>query len=75
MKIRLNHTIIEKSDENMLKSSIRGGMNYPTFHKMATGEWNTRALDLLARFLTACGYTEETLKGAKFSDIFKVSGD
>ena len=75
MKIRLNHMISRKSGESMLRSSIRGGMNYPTFHKMATGEWNTRTFDLLARFLTACGYTAETLKEAKFSDIFRVSGE
>lgn len=60
-------------DDSLLKMSIAGGMNYPTFHKMASGNWNVRTMDLLGRFLTACGYTVDTLKDTKFGDIFMVS--
>lgn len=72
LKLRLNQGLVRFKNVPMLKKSIRGNMNYPTFHRMATGEWNTRALETLASFLFANGFTAEVLKNVKFTDIFTV---
>ena len=73
MKISLNHNIAKMSGTSMLRASVNGGMNYVTFHKMATGKWNAKALDILAQFLSAIGYTPSTLRNVKFSEIFTVT--
>lgn len=73
IKLSLNQGLVRFKKVPMLTKSIRANMNYPTFHRMATGAWNTRSLDTLARFLYANGYTAETLKNAKFTDIFVVT--
>jgi hypothetical protein len=73
LKLSLNQGLVRLKRAPMLTKSIRANMNYPTFHRMATGTWNTRSLDTLARFLWANGYTAETLKDAKFTDIFVVT--
>ena len=73
LKLRLNQGLVRFKKAPMLTKSINANMNYPTFHRMATGAWNSRSLDTLARFLWANGFTAETLKSAKFTDIFVVS--
>ena len=72
LKLKLNQSLVGYQHVSMLKKSIRAHMNYPTFHRMATGTWNTRSLETLARFLFANGYTVEGLLGAMFTDIFDV---
>ena len=72
LKLKLNQGLVRFKNVPMLKKSIRANMNYPIFHRMATGEWNTRTLETLARFLFANGFTAEVLKDAKFTDIFTV---
>lgn len=73
LKLSLNQGLVRYKRNSMLEKSIRANMNYPTFHRMATGVWNTRSLDTMARFLWANGFTAETLKNAKFTDIFVVT--
>lgn len=72
LKLKLNRDLVGHENVPMLKKSIRANMNYPTFHRMARGIWNTRTMETLARFLFANGFTAEVLRNTKFTDIFEA---
>ena len=74
LKIKLSDQIVLKhSGGSMLSKSLKGGLNYPMFHRMSKGNWNDRTLEALAKFLYANGYSAEGLRDARFSEIFVVT--
>lgn len=73
LKIKLSDNIVLDDGQSMLSKSLKGGLNYPLFHRMSKGNWNDRTLEALARFLYANGYSAEVLRDVKFSEIFLVT--
>ena len=73
LKIKLSDNIVLDDGQSMLSKSLKGGLNYPLFHRMSKGNWNDRTLEALAKFLYANGFSAEGLRDAKFSEIFVVT--
>lgn len=72
IKLKLNPKLGKNRDASLMAKAITAEMAYQTFHRMVRGDWNPRALYVLARFLIGNGYTAEQLNEVKFSDIFIV---
>lgn len=70
MKILLRNDLHKAKSIN--QSCTTSGITYPTFLSMVRGRWNPMAMSTLAKYLESVGFTQETLRDAKFSDVFEV---
>lgn len=73
MKLRpdLFHGLIGNS-KSIQTAANEVGISYPVFFAMVKGRWNALCMSILGKYLTALGFTAETLKETPFASIFII---